>query len=306
MDTTLIFWRALHFVATIQVAGVLIFRAFILSGRLPASLGYSLRLLFWCSLAVAFLSGVAWFCAVTAAIDDASWVSSIIDGTGSTVLMDTQFGNAWIVRFVAGALLAAVVLLWKANGFFALTIELVLSAIFAGGLAFAGHAASGPGMKGDVHLAADVVHIFAASAWLGGLLPYALYLWAPAEDCRPETIADIAVITRRFSNLGIAAVLTIAASGLINASNLVGSAELLTHSAYGRMLSIKVAIFLVMVMIATLNRFALTPRLSESGTVATLRRNALIEAAFGLLILCVVAALGTMPPALLDHIGMHH
>ena len=32
----------------------------------------------------------------------------------------------------------------------------------------------------------------------------------------------------------------------------------------------------------------------------------MIETAFGLLILCIVAALGMMPPAFLDHAAMHH
>jgi copper resistance protein D len=69
---------------------------------------------------------------------------------------------------------------------------------------------------------------------------------------------------------------------------------------------IKVLIFLAMVIVAIVNRFALTPRLLKPNVVAALRRNALIETAFGLLILCIVARLGTMPPALLDHAGMQH
>ena len=75
---------------------------------------------------------------------------------------------------------------------------------------------------------------------------------------------------------------------------------------HGRLLMIKVTIFLAMVMVAAVNRIGLTPRLSERNAIATMRRNTLIETAFGLLVLIIVAALGTTPPALFDDAGMQH
>ena len=105
MDDTLILWRALHFAATIQVAGVLIFCAltFFVIDR-PGLWADLLRLIFWISLVLAFISGAAWFCTVAASIDDASWTAAITDGTAAVVLTDTQFGRAWLVRIVAGSI----------------------------------------------------------------------------------------------------------------------------------------------------------------------------------------------------------
>jgi len=306
VDETLIVWRAVHFAATIQVAGILIFRAFILPAGAPARLYRLLLRVFWVSLAVALVSGAAWFCAVSAAIDGTSWTTALTDGTGGMVLTGTQFGKVWLVRFVAGVLLAGVLLTGKTKGFSPVAMELALAAIFAGGLAFAGHAASTPGAAGNQHLTADIVHILAASTWLGGLVPLALYLWSWQAGNGSGSIAGMYAMTRRFSNLGIGAVLAIAVSGVINASNLVGSAALLTHTAYGRLLLIKVTIFTLMVVIAIFNRFSLAQHLDEASAIAALRRNTLIEAALGALILVIVAALGTMPPALLDHMGMQH
>jgi copper resistance protein D len=305
VDDTLIVWRALHFAATIQVAGVLIFCRYVLRNRSPAYLGPPLRLIFWISLVLAFISGAAWFCTVAASIDDATWATAITDGTAATVLTDTQFGRAWLVRIVAGLLLAASALFGRKNRIAVLTSHVALATVFVGGLAFAGHAASTPGVQGDVHLAADILHLIAVSAWLGGLLLFALYLSGVGPNEPPNAMGGIQNVTQRFSNIGIAAVLTIAVTGIINTSNLVGSAALLTQTEYGLLLSIKVLIFLAMVIVAMVNRFALTPRLLKPNAVAALRRNALIETALGLLILCIVAALGTMPPALFDHSGMH-
>ena len=306
VDDTLILWRALHFAATIQVAGVLIFYGYVLRNRSPGSLGDLLRLIFWISLVLAFISGAAWFCTVAASIDDTSWTAAITDGTAAVVLTDTQFGRAWLVRIVAGLLLATSVAAGRRKSVAVLTSRVALASVFVGGLAFAGHAASTPGVQGDVHLAADILHLIAVSAWLGGLLPYALYLSDLGPNEPPGAIGAIQDVTQRFSNIGVVAVLMIAVTGIINTSNLVGSAELLVHTEYGRLLVIKVALFLAMVMVAAINRISLTPRLSESNAIATMRRNALIETAFGLLILIIVAALGTMPPALVAHAGMQH
>lgn len=57
MDDALIFWRALHFAATIQVAGVLIFFAYVMRAQSTAYLGHSSRRIFWVSLTLAFVSG---------------------------------------------------------------------------------------------------------------------------------------------------------------------------------------------------------------------------------------------------------
>lgn len=164
-------------------------------------------------MAVALASGAAWFIAVTSAIADAPWTTAIADGTAGTVLTNTQFGRVWIFRFAAGVLLAAVTLLWKAESTAALIVRNLLSIFFIGGLAFAGHAGSAPGTKGRLHLASDVLHLIAIGVWVGGLLPFALCLRAPPKDGVPQSIDSIREITRRFSNLGVAAVVTIAATG---------------------------------------------------------------------------------------------
>ncbi|MBY0560266.1 copper homeostasis membrane protein CopD [Hyphomicrobium sp.] len=306
MDATLIFWRVLHFAATAQAVGVVFFASLVLRGLERQYPLRQLSSLFWISMAVALASGAAWFCAVTSAIADAPWTTAIADGTAGTLLADTQFGRVWLFRFAAGVLLTAVTLLWKAESREALIARNLQSILFIGGLAFAGHAGSTPRPKGEVHLASDLLHLIAVGAWVGGLLPFALCLQAPPKEASPHSVDVIREITRRFSNLGVAAVLVIAATGLVNTWNLVGSVELLKTTEYGRLLLIKIAVFLSMVIVAAINRFALAPNLTEPQTIQAIRRNALIETAFGLIILSIVAALGTMPPALMDHSAMHH
>ena len=69
---------------------------------------------------------------------------------------------------------------------------LALSAIYAGALAWAGHAAADV-TEGDVEILADVVHVLAAGAWLGALPGFVFLLR------RTEVARDALSATRRFS-----------------------------------------------------------------------------------------------------------
>lgn len=303
MADPLVLSRALHYTATILATGVLSFRGLIAG---PVRLGswnfgvdHQLRLIFWAGLALAFASSAGWLLSVSAAIDGGTWGRALADGTAAMVLTETQFGHIWIVRLVVGMLLGAVVGGAIGQGLWRRSFELPLAAVFAGSLAFAGHAASAPGFNGDIHLLSDALHIIAVCAWVGGLVPYALYLGSIDQGSR-SSFADIEDVTRRFSSLGMLAVLTIAATGIVNSFYLVGSVHLFTHTAYGQLLLIKVPLFIAMVGVAAINRYRLVPALSRQGAVKRLRRNSLIEACFGLSIICIVSVLGTMPPAALE------
>lgn len=312
MDYLLVLSRALQFTATILATGVLFFRGLIAdqielrSGNIDVEhqngsrYDRQLRVIFWLGLGLAFASGAVWFLSVSAAIDDGPWDRALADGTAVTVLTETQFGHAWIVR-IAVAIVLAVVATSTSQGIWRRSFELMLAAVFAGSLAFAGHAASARGFA-NVHFLSDVLHLIAACAWVGSLVPYALYLGAIGEGSRTP-MSSIREVTQRFSCLGIAAVLTIAATGIVNMLYLAGGADLLIHTEYGQVLLIKVALFIVMVGVAAINRYWLAPKLSNRVTTGHLRLNSLIEACFGLFVVCLVALLGTMAPAFLEQAG---
>ncbi len=113
-------------------------------------------------------------------------------------------------------------------------------------------------------------------------------------------------VTRRFSTLGLICVGSIAVSGIVNAWFTVGTLSLLLESDYGRLVLAKILLFAIMVGIAAINRMILMPRLCAppspapqddvGQTVRRLQRNALIEAAMGILVLAVVGMLGITPP----------
>jgi putative copper resistance protein D len=106
--------------------------------------------------------------------------------------------------------------------------------------------------------------------------------------------------------VGYAAVALLAATGAINTLLLVGSVEALAGTPYGRLLSLKILLFSVMVVLALTNRFRLVPRLRReppSAPIAALARSVLFEQMLGFAVIAVVSVLGTWPPAIHHHSG---
>lgn len=220
------------------------------------------------------------------------------------VLFDTSFGIATIVRCASlAAALATAFLLRKSAA--SAWIATAAFGIAAGSLAWGGHGVMDDGLGGWIHLAADAVHLLAAGLWIGGLLRFSAMLFAPRESFDAERLAYCHRALAGFAPMGTILVATIGASGLVNAWFVVGPAHTaaMWTTGYGLLLAAKVALFLAMMAIAAANRFRLTPALARAighggqrAAVHALRRSLAMETGSGLLILAIVAWLGTLEP----------
>jgi putative copper resistance protein D len=311
MDEPLIIARAIHFAATLTAAGVVFFLlgvaepAFAKAGQaaaLVAPLRRRLAFMAWGGLALAIASDAAWLVILAQLISDGTLTAVFRDGIVWKLLTGSGFGQVWSVRLGLAVVLALFLAMAAQRRTPRPGATLVFAAAFAGSLAFAGHAGASEGTEGTVHLAADMLHLAAAAAWVGALVPLALLLHAAKNGA---AIAVAREATRRFSIMGMASVGTILATGIVNTYVLAGSIPALLGTEYGRLVLVKVSLFLVMVSVAAINRQLLTPRLVQERdapaaglALRRLRTNCLIEAAIGAIILVVVAILGTLPPGL--------
>jgi putative copper resistance protein D len=314
MDAALVLARALHFAAAISLAGSLAFAMLVAEPALRASstprtgdevLRRSLSRLAWASLALALLSGLAWLVLEARGMSGLPLAQVFRQGVIVKVAATTRFGHDGLLRFALAVLLALLLAAQDRRGpaepVGALGwCALLASAAMLAALAWAGHAGATLGVDGQVHLAADALHLLAAGAWLGALYPLARLFAVAMREAGWTDAARIA--TRRFSHLGIASVATLLITGMVNSWFLVGNIPGLLGTLYGRLLLLKLACFAAMVAIAAINRQRLTPRLLAPGAplsvLRALRRNALIETVLGLAIVGLVGALGTTPPAL--------
>jgi putative copper resistance protein D len=317
LDDPLIWVRAIHFGATMMVTGGMFFLAFIAEpafhvvdgARVAVHVRAHLVMTTWMGLAVTLLSGAAWLVLLAERMSELSLGEVLAQGSIWTVLSETDFGSAWMARFALAVLLAAV-LPWldvpsRSRSQRVRAAAVVVSAALIGALAWAGHAAAGAGAEGAVHLVADILHLVAAAAWVGALIPLALLLRAARRDQSEAAVAVARAAVLRFSSLGVASVGTLVASGSVNTWVLAGSVAALIETDYGHLLVAKVALFLVMLSFGAINRLWLTPRLAHAPKAAVplsairqIERNSLIEAGVGAVIIVIVGLLGTLQPGL--------
>jgi copper resistance protein D len=265
----LIWARAIHFIATMMTAGVFLFAALVAEpafqkaspeGYLVFEVRLWLRRIAWIGLVVALISGLAWLVFTAEEMSDRPLAEVLSEGIIGTVLVRTGFGHAWLARFVLAGLLAG--LLWVRPTFQTGSHRIgaaFLAAALAGMVAWAGHAVGTPGLEGGIHLTADVLHLVAAAAWVGALVPLALLLRTVRGNHDESSLQVAPIAVSRFSTLGIVSVVVILASGIVNTWDLAGSAPALFGTDYGRLLLAKVALFLLMVSVAAVNRFRLDP-----------------------------------------------
>ncbi len=325
MDDLLIYVRAIHFAATMLAAGAVFFTVAVFNPAVrsagattnaAAEVRAWNRLLAWSALLLAVISGGGWLFLTAAAMSGDKLVDVLPNGTLRTVLTETTFGHAAMIRLgLAIALTALFVPLFSARSrrpiwldFWLDLAAVIAAAGFAGALAWAGHAAGGLGAEAVIHPAADVLHLIAAAAWVGALAPLAVLLAATGH--KPDELDMARTATSRFSILGMAAVATLLATGIVNSWYLVGSVEALRDTHYGQLLLLKLALFLGMVAIAAFNWSRLTPALVQTGSIAAaqtarrrLCRNATVETLAGAAIIAIVSVLGTLPPA--NHAAHH-
>lgn len=272
--------------------------------RLAVPLRRRLTSLAWLSLALALVSGAFWFVAVAVQMSGGPALSSVTGTTLWTVAIQTQFGHVSLIRliFAIGAGIRLAMRGWRFPPGFMETLA-ILSLL--GSIAWLGHAGATEGLEGYLHLGGDIFHLLAAGAWLGGLVPLVLVFAATGKANSRAALDITRRITTRFSILGMIAVATLLATGILNSWFMIGTIPALLGTGYGQLVLVKVALFAAMAGIAAINRLALTPRLlggdslggrDTAAALWRLKRNAAIETLLGLLVLGAVALLGTMPP----------
>lgn len=262
-------WIAMS--GTLSAFGALLFRAAIAP---PAGRG-----LIWGSLAVALLGMALWL----------GLEASALGGPPGLVLRATLYGR--VLAFQAGALLLA--------GLFALARQRLAGCLAAFWAALAvvleaGHLhawSMEPGVS--LLLAAEAVHLLAAGAWLGGLLPLRQFVGR-------HSAGEGARAARRFGHLAALAVAALVATAFWQAFVLSGGMGGLLGTAYGWMELLKLTLFAALLLCAALNRWRFLPRLDARADAGrALRMSIAVETGLGLMIVLAAAVLTGLPP------GMH-
>ena len=225
--------------------------------------------------------------------------SSVIAGADSVaatlraapvVAFQTHYGRWFVVRC---ALLAVVVLLPFGQRA-VLVIALALAGVALAMQPLLGHAGAIGGVVGAELITSETLHLLAAGAWLGGLLP--LFI---AVRMLPHEGAASAC--RSFTPIGLAAVLLLAGTAVVQVVDLMGGLPGLFGTSYGHVALVKLALFFVLLSLAGLNRLVLTEQLASDHSRAArwhMGLSVLFEMALGVAVIVMASLLASLMPAM--------
>lgn len=284
----LILLRGLHVAAMLSAFGGIVAILFVArpvlagAGVGPSRLVRRVAALVTASVLAALVTCGLWLAAITASIAGATTPGEMLAAL-PVVALHTRAGHLLLAR---GALLLAALVLTPARP--SRAGAAVLAALLLQPLI--GHA----GAVGSAWLTgAEMLHLTAVGAWLGGLAPLLVLVAAlPAGAARRA--AD------HFTPIGLSAVVVIAGTGIAQASVLIGSLHGLVATGYGRAALVKIALFVALLALAALNRLVLIGRLARGR--GALLASLTLETALGLCVVLAAAALAQQPPSI-DRLG---
>lgn len=277
LQTVSVLLRAVTYIATIAVAAAILFRiSFRVSKNLEPALKRQIKfgaiLLFVCELSRYFV-----FQLNISGGDSAL----AFDPAMRWMAFETAMGQALAVRVIA-----TLVILFTGLGWLLLSVPAAL--ILISSYLLEGHTVA----YSDTGLLPTLlfVHLVAACWWIGSLVP----LWVATVRMPDE---QLVALVFRFGQISAGMVITLVLGGSLLLGNLSGWQIDLTNS-YQQAFAIKLATFAGIMLIAAVNKFALTPLLErkpERGR-KLLQLSISIEIAVALLIAATTAVATSFSP----------
>lgn len=284
--------RFLHDTATMLVWGASAYLATLVPRVAASHVGTRIRPVLAASIAIAAVGTLAVLPIEAAVIGD-GWSDAIDVATVQAVLFETSVGRAWQAQAAAAVLLVATCACPSSarTGARAAASGLLLVT-----RALTGHAAMHEGWLGIAHRFNHAIHILAAGAWMGALVPL-LPLLRALND--PVTRHDSGLALRRFSVAGHGAVALAVASGVTNVWLVLGRWPTGWASPYQALLLTKVALVAGMVALALANRYRTVPEMKVDPTQATrvLHRRTVAALCLGAAVVGCVSVFGLLEPA---------
>jgi copper resistance protein D len=287
--TALAVCRFCHFLPVMLTFGISAYLWAYAPKRLRLALSPFARRFALIASLVAFITAIVWLALESAAMAD-EWSAAIDPEAIGAVLTDTAFGHMWAGRLVLAAVVAVVA--FSRAGWGATSLA---SAALLASLGLVGHAAMQTGAEGDLHRFNHAIHLLAAGAWIGGLVPFAMCLRAyQRDDLRKDAVRAMA----GFSFWGQLIVAAIVLTGVVNIALTSRHPPIPPTTPYRALLIVKLVIVAIMISLALVNRFVLAPRIKTSAhAFATLRATSLAEIALGCVVVALVSVFALLDPA---------
>ncbi len=291
--------RGFSFIGILALIGVVAFRTLVL----PRARGLNTEIRTKMERRAALFGLAASILVIISALVRLSLESAMMSampGMQTMSMTDTAMNTQWgfALRLELGAAIVALVSFFLAarrlRGLW--LIGSISALVLAVTPALAGHAAASPRFT-SLMIITDFLHVLGGASWLGSLcavmvvgVPLALTLDGA------ERWSSVASLVNSFSPVAMGSVAIVAVSGLIASWVHLTHLSALWLTAYGQVLLLKLAIVAITLAIGAYNFRRVQPQLVNEGGATLLRRSAILELSFGLLILIATGFLTGISP----------
>jgi copper transport protein len=297
--------RWLEFIAMLAVVGAVVFRFVVLglagrasttplSAETRVELEDTVRRLAQSALVLLLIA------ALSRLYEEANAVfgpDRAVDRAAISTLLRTSWGAGWLVGAV-GIVVAAIGLFILRRTAVGWSVAALGAFAIAVAPALTGHARATAPVGFSV--VTDILHVLAASAWLGGLLAllFAALPWVRGARTT-RTVGSgwlVALLVRAFHPVALTCAAIVVATGLIAAWLRLPTLSSLWQSTYGRVLLVKLVFVAVVVVLGALNWRRMLPALGDERAARRITRTAGAELTIAALVLAVTAVLVSTPP----------
>jgi copper transport protein len=210
---------------------------------------------------------------VLTTIGQALWFADRVDRLDELgqILFNTRLGELWVARVgLALALLFLFIPAIRSEEYRsgrAAALSLIPASIGGLGLimtyVLGSHSAAGGGQFWRV--ASDFTHFAATAAWLGALVQLPIVFWWAKQRLEgPSQVLYLANVMDRFSWLSAVSVTILIGTGVFNGFVQLPTFESLYETTYGRVLIVKLALIIPLLVVAAFNALYMKPRLVEA------------------------------------------
>lgn len=220
-------------------------------------------------------------------------LADMVSPSAWDLLAGTRTGRALLARLAATVVLGALLLAARHRS----TVWWKAVAITAGVVALVSYPAGGHAAALSPELlwtAIDAAHLAGVVVWLGGLFVLCTIgrRWGSSERDDGDADGQVgAAVISRFSRTAMIAVPVIVATGVLQTLKLAGGLGGLTDTSWGQVLLVKVAVVLILLVVAGISRWLL-----QQAGPAAVHRTVLAEAVLGVGVLALAATLVGLPP----------
>jgi putative copper export protein/mono/diheme cytochrome c family protein len=285
--------RGTHVAALVSLFGTLVFLTLVVPSAMTEAAGEAPNLrrkllrLARISTVFALIIGMAWLAVESAVIAGADSAAMTLHAV-PVVALRTQFGQWLLVRGVLLLVMLTLLGRWRAGT----AIAAVLGATALAVQPMLGHAGALGGSLGKTLIVSEVLHLLAAGAWLGSLLPLFVTIGTLPHNAAATTC-------RSFTPVGLSAVLVLGGTATLQVAEFMGGLPGLFGTGYGQVALVKLGLFVVLLALAALNRLALTDRLAGTAPDAArrhMRVSIATEAVLGTLVVLTAGFLASHAP----------